>query len=262
MDPRDVEPAEWLQVPTGSKRPSPSPSEGEADREIKKFRPQRSSDDEASEPPTDEFAFPFTDLPYEDFFGDQWEAISSNQNPNGMPFNTTSDFKTDIEEQSVPMASGNADYEINLPRVDNEIGTAALDVDPEAEINMWWRELSENPHQGSESHVDRDALNRASYSDQFGSSIAIDVNNHAWLDNVNVAMEQSEALTTDQNLSSEAREWASVGSMPIRGAEVHEPPRQISTISLPQETMDVGIKCDACFGVVGQVYLFGARISV
>lgn len=194
MDQGDLE--QRLQVPTGSKRPSPSPSEGEEDRSIKKFRTQ----------------------PYD-----------------GPPAAST---------------TGGTDHGTIFG---GELETTALDIKTEAEADIGWRDLLQNPHQGSESHFDRHVHDAARYADQYGDSITGNYGGRTRMDNI--AVSESKTLVASHYSPSRTSEWKSVESTPIPRNQMGKPPSQSLAAFLPKEAVDVRKNCDTCFGVVGHCFL-------
>lgn len=247
MDREDLE--QRLQVPTGSKRPSPSPSEGEEDREIKKFRTQPSNGNEDRGLQSDELVFPFTDFPCGDFFGNQPDIFWSNQDAQGMLFNTTTGFNTGYDGPSAAFNTGDTCYGVNHG---DELATAAFNVDPEAEADIRWREFSQNPYQGPESHFDRYVLDGAGYATQYGDLITGDIGGHARIDDNPVG--ESEVLVTSQDSPSRIGGRGSVESIPIRQTQGYEPPSQSPAASFPKEPVDGRKNWDTCFGVVSRCF--------
>lgn len=242
MDQGDFE--QRLQVPTGSKRPSPSPTEGEEDREIKKFRTQLSNGNEDWGFQSNEPGFPFTDFPSDDFFGNELGTFWSNQDVHGMSFNTVTGLDMGYDG-SAAFTTIHTDYGTNLG---DGLATAALNVNPDARAEIGWRGFSHYPYEGSESHVDRHDLDGGVYADQHGDLITGDYGGHNWIDDIPVS--QSEALVASHDSPSGIGALKSVESIPIRRSQGYESPAQSLAASSPKESVDVRQDCDTCFGVV------------
>lgn len=243
MDQGDFE--QRLQVPTGSKRPSPSPSEAEEDREIKKLRTQLSNGNEDWGFQSNEPGFPFTDFPSEDFFGNELGTFWSNQDVHGMSFNTVTGLDMGYDG-SAAFTTIHTDFGTNLG---DGLATAALNVNPEARAEIGLRGFSQYPYEGSESHVDRHVLDGGVYADQYGDLITGDYGGHNWINDIPVS--QSEALVASHDSPSGIGALKSVESIPIRRTQGYEPPAQSLAASFPKESVDVRQDCDTCFGVVG-----------
>lgn len=243
MDQGDLE--QRLQVPTGSKRPSPSPSEGEEDREFKKFRAQPSNSNENEGFQSNELVFPFTDFPREDFFGNQLDPFWSNQDAHGMLSSTTDGFNLGYNGPYASFIASNTD---NGTYLGDELATA-MDVDIEAEADIWWRDLLQNPHQGSESFIDGQDPTGADCGEQ---SVGFTANSLAFPAQFqDPLLNEGEFSATTQDLPPEVGVLKRVESIPIRRAQVDERPSQKPAASFPKESTDVNMSCDTCFGVVG-----------
>lgn len=246
MDPGDLEPPEWLQVPTGSKRPSPSPSEGEEDREIKKFRTQPSNVDEDWEFQSNELNFPFTNFPLQDSFGNQTETFLSNQDAYGVPFSTTTGFDMGFEVSAAPFMGGDVDYSTKFG---NESLNTAVYGDPVSEDNTYWGDsFLQNPDQASASFIYGSPSTGGDYAEQFGGGTIAD---EAFQDQFPDAfMSECEVPAAITDLTPEFGALSRVESIPIRRAQVDEPFSKSPATTVPKQSMDVHINCDTCFGVV------------
>lgn len=239
-----------LQVPTGSKRPRPSPFEGEEDWEIKKFRTQPSNSNEDRWFQTHELDFPFPNLPGENFSNNQLDTFWSSQDAHGMSFSTDTGFNMGYDGPSAAFTTGDPDYETNLG---DELATAAMDVNPEPETDLCCRDFSLNPCQGFESYVDTHVLDGARNADQYGDLITDNVGGHTWINDRPVG--ERGALVAYHDSPSGIDGWRNVESIPIRRPQVYEPPLQSLAASFPKEFMDVRKSCDTCFGGVGHCFL-------
>lgn len=243
MDQGDLE--QRLQVPTGSKRPSPSPSEGEEDREIKKFRTKPSNSNEDKRFQSNDLVFPFTDFPSEDFFGNPLDPFWSNQDVGGILSSTTNGFNMAYNRPYSSFTASNTDNGTNFG---GEPATA-LDVNPEAEADTWWTEFLQDPRLGFESFIDGQDPAGADYGEQsvgfIADSLAFQSQSQDPLVN------EGKFSATTQELPPEVGVLQRVKSMTVRRAQVDERPSQKPAASLPQESTDVNMNCDTCFGVVG-----------
>lgn len=236
-------------MPTGSKRPSPSPSEGEEDREAKKTRTQP-SDIEGTGIQLDELAFSFTDFPCEDFFGNQPEIFGNNQDAHGMLVSTTTHLDLGYDGMPPAFTTSDTGYGTNLG---DELATAALDINPWDEADIVWKDFFQNPYQGSESHVDRHAIDGPRYADQFGDLITNDYDGKTQTDDI--PMGESEVIIASHDSPSGIGGWSSAKSIPVCQTQVYEQPSQSLAASFPKESVDVRKNCDTCFGVVSADFL-------
>lgn len=250
MDPGDLEPAEMLQVPTGSKRPSPSPSEGEQDREVKKFRTQPSSFGDV-ELQNNDLVFPFTDLPYGNYFGSQTDPIWSSQDVHGMPFGTTTGFDIGSELSAELFTGGDIDYATNF---DAGFPTTAMYENLVIDDNTCWGDpFSRNSNQASASFIYGHPSTGADYAEQPGGFTAGGV---IFQDQLQHALvNEGQVPAASQDVTPEFGVLSRVESIPIRPALMDETPPQMPVASPPKESTDVPMGCDTCFGVVSYSFV-------
>lgn len=242
MDQEDLE--QRLQVPPGSKRPSPAPSEGEEDREIKRFRTQPSNVEDTGFQ-SDDLVFPFTEFPYEDFSENQLEPFWSNQDVHGILSSTTTDFNVGYDGSYSSLNASNTDNGINL----GDEPATELDVSLEAEVDICWEEFLQNPYQGSECFIDGRGPTGADHVEQSVGSTAGNFAFQAQFQDPLV--KEGEFAATTEDPAPEIGVLKRVESIPIRRAEVDERLSQKPAESVPEQSTDVKMNCDTCFGVVG-----------
>lgn len=248
MDPGDLEPPEWLQVPTGSKRPSPSPSEGEEHREIKKSRTQASNFGNI-ERQNNELVFPFTECPSESFLGTQSDSAWTNQDAHGVRSSTITGLDTGFEVSTTPFIGGNINYGTNFG---NELPNTAVHRDLVAGDGTYRDDfVFQNPDQESVSFIDDHPFPETDCVEHSGRFTAADLDfqdqfPHAWVN-------EAEVANANQDLTPEFGVLSRVEPVPIRRAQMDGTPSHRPATSTPKESTDVPMDCDACFGVVGYI---------